>query len=114
MCEILLCVKDMADKSDAINRAWQMRRPQAGDVVWIGEDGHPWGSLELGGHKWGEVDVHSDFPADPALKKGDRYYIDQETQTAVPVSRHINGNHSFWRIIKLPNVSVSDALALAL
>jgi hypothetical protein len=55
--------------------------PLRGDVVYVAEDGHPWGEHELG--------LEHYTCALTALK---RHH-----------SEHPNGRHAFWRILKLPN-----------
>ena len=53
-----------------------------GDVVVAMPDGWAWGECELGGPT----------------------YTDENGQKQ-PIANHINGNHNFWRILKLPNIS---------
>lgn len=105
MCEILLCVKN---KGNSGIKTWDERAPKAGDVVCVMPDGHAWGSLELGGHAWGDIQEHCDERPDSKLKRGERYYICAETGNAKPIHKHANGNHDFFRVVKLPNCTVSQ------
>lgn len=105
MAEILLCVKDRGTGRDPV---WDARAPKAGDVIAVVPDGHGWGSLELGGHKWGEVAHHNAHQNPHNLQLGDRYYIDEATRHAKPIKHHRNGNHDFFRVIKFPNCTVAQ------
>lgn len=86
MCEILLCVKNMGTSG---NPSTDSHAPQQGDVIDVHPDGWTWGECELGGPLWTDVSV------DPPIQR--------------PISEHRLGNHNFFRIIKLPNVTVAQA-----
>lgn len=87
MAEILLCVKDMSTTG---TQAVDVIQPMAGDVIVAVNDGWTWGELELGGPTW----------------------FNPETGQRESVSTHPQGNHSFFRVIKLPNLPLATAQAL--
>lgn len=84
MCEILLWVKDTATGDPATDS----RQFLQGDVVTVQPDGYPWGDCELCG-------ASTTWQNNAGQQR--------------PMSAHPNGVHAFWRVVKLPNVSVAQA-----
>lgn len=108
MAEILLCVRDMGAGSG--QPVIEHRRPKRGDVVVVREDGWPWGELEMGG-RWADPDNNAD---DTGFVQGELVYteITKGKQRTCAISEHSRGNHYCFRIIGLPNCTVSELESL--
>lgn len=104
MAEILLCVRDMG--ADTGQPVIEHRRPKRGDVVVVREDGWPWGELEMGG-RWADPD---NSPGDAGFLQGELVYteVTNGRGRTRQISEHARGNHNCFRIIKLPNCTVSE------
>lgn len=108
MAEILLCVRDMGAGSG--QPVIEHRRPKSGDVVVVREDGWPWGDLEMGG-RWADPDNSA---GDAGFLQGELVYTEiakGEPRTRM-ISEHPRGNHDCFRIVKLPNCTVSELESL--
>jgi hypothetical protein len=107
MAEILLCVRDMG--ADSGQPVIEHRRPKRGDVIVVREDGWPWGELEMGG-RWADPGNGDDT----GFVQGELVYteITNGKARARAISEHPRGNHNCFRIIKLPNCTVSELQAL--
>lgn len=90
MAEILLCVKDKPPLAQRVtSEDWA--QPQQGDVIVVLPNGWGWSVFELGSGSWRN------------RNNGD---------AVEDISTHPQGNHNFFRVIKLPNVSVAAASTL--
>lgn len=97
MCEILLCVKNRGLSGSL---AIDSHAPKRGDVICVQADGWGWGACELGQIVQVQQAVKTSSPTNPNL------LVDVPTGVWIP---HPLGNHNFFRVIKLPNVTVAQA-----
>lgn len=109
MCELLLCVKARMQTG---NKLFDLKFAQEGDVEVVAPDGHGWGECELGGPTYEHVEADQ-VPDEPVVlpdgTKVQRTRIVEKFRERRHISRHIHGNHNFWRILKLPNVTQLQA-----
>jgi hypothetical protein len=82
--------------------------PKQGDVICVHADGWAWGECELGGR----AADPANNPLDVGFAAGERVFTQHNLGKVKAIAQHINGNHAFWRVIKLPSVTVNQALSM--